>query len=122
MEIDRLAFQGFWRMSPAGLTEAMSSTARSVVLTVGDTEILGYAIVGAQWNVSYLQRIAVRPEQAGKNVGSDLVRAALAWARKTSAQTMVLNVRNENARARRLYSKEGFAPTGTALRILRYKI
>ncbi len=122
MEIDRHAFQGFWRMSLAGLTEAMSSTTRSVVLTVGDTETAGYAIVGAQWNVSYLQRIAVHPEHSGKNIGSDLVRAALAWARRTTAQTMVLNVREENVRARRLYSKEGFASTGTALRILRYEI
>lgn len=122
MEIDRHAFQGFWRMSLAGLTEAMSSTARSAILTVGDTGTVGYAIVGAQWNVSYLQRIAVHPEHSGKNIGSDLVRAALSWAGKTAAQTMVLNVREENIRARRLYSKEGFTSTGTALRILRYEI
>ncbi len=121
IEIDRHAFQGFWRMSVAGLNEAMSSTSRSVVLTMGDTEIAGYAIVGAQWNVSYLQRIAVHPEHGGKNIGSDLVRAALQWARKKSAQTMVLNVREENARARRLYSREGFTPTGTTLRVLRYE-
>ena len=70
MEIDRHAFQGFWRMSLAGLTEAMSSTTRSVVLTVGDTETAGYAIVGAQWNVSYLQRIAFHPEQSSARVGS----------------------------------------------------
>ena len=122
MEIDRHAFQGFWRMSLAGLTEAMSSTARSAILTVGDTGTVGYAIVGAQWNVSYLQRIAVHPEHSGKNIGSDLVRAALSWAGKTAAQTMVLNVREENVRARSLYSKEGFASTDTALRILRYEI
>ncbi|MEE8406154.1 MAG: GNAT family N-acetyltransferase [Acidimicrobiia bacterium] len=121
IEIDRHAFQGFWRMSVAGLTEAMSSTTRSVVLTVGDAKTTGYAIVGAQWNVSYLQRIAVHSEHRGKNIGSDLVRAALSWARKRSAQTMILNVREENVRARRLYSKEGFTPTGTALRILRYE-
>ncbi|MFV1963112.1 MAG: GNAT family N-acetyltransferase [Acidimicrobiia bacterium] len=122
MEIDRLAFQGFWRMSLAGLMEAMASTTRSVVLTVGDTETVGYAIVGAQWNVSYLQRIAVHPEHTGKNIGSDLVRAALAWARRTAAQTMVLNIREENVHARRLYSKEGFVLTGAALRILRYEV
>jgi len=121
IDIDRHAFQGFWRMSVDGLTEAMSSTTRSVVLTVGDTRVTGYAIVGAQWNVSYLQRIAVHSEYRGRNNGSDLVRAALSWARKKSAQTMVLNVREENVRARRLYSKEGFTPTGTTLRILRYK-
>ena len=69
-----------------------------------------------------MERIPVHPELSGKNIGADLVRAALSWDGKTAAQTMVLNVREENVRARSLYSKEGFASTGTALRILRYEI
>ena len=120
IEIDKAAFDGFWRMGRHGLEEALTSTSRSVVLTAGDAEVVGYAIVGAQWNVSYLQRIAVHPRHTGERIGSDLVKEALAWARRAASQTMVLNVRKENTRARRLYSKEGFTETGTALRILRF--
>lgn len=119
-EIDDAAFDGFWRMSTDGLKEAIASTKRAVVLAVGEEAIDGYAIVGAQWNVSYLQRIAVHPDRSGAGMGSVLLRAALSWGRQQAATTMVLNVRDENTRARRLYKKEGFSSTGTRLRILRY--
>ena len=119
--IDRTAFDGFWRMSIPGLQEAVASTRKAAVLRTGNgSRSAGYAIVGAQWGVSYLQRIAVDPDHSGKRIGSDLVRAALVWGRGVGAQIMVLNVRKENARAWRLYEREGFSPTGSALRIMRY--
>lgn len=121
LEIDRGAFEGFWRMSLDGLKEAVASTKRSAVLEVRqDRDLIGYAIVGAQWDVSYLQRIAVSPEHYGRSLGSDLVRAALRWGKKAQARLMVLNVREENTRARSLYVKEGFTVTSTRLRIMRY--
>lgn len=119
--IDEVAFEGFWRMSIDGLKEALASTKRSALLSIGADPIDGYAVVGAQWNVSYLQRIAVHPNSSGAGYGRLLTRAALAWGRKQAAATMVLNVRDENTRARKLYSKEGFVSTGTRLRILRYE-
>lgn len=121
LEIDRGAFEGFWRMSLDGLKEAVASTKRSSVLEIReDRELIGYAIVGAQWDVSYLQRIAVSPDHYGRSLGSDLVRAALRWGKKAQSRLMVLNVREENARARSLYVKEGFNVASTRLRIMRY--
>lgn len=121
LEIDRAAFAGFWRMSLDGLSEALSSTNLSTVLTIAtDDVVFGYAIVGSQWGTSYLQRVAVDPVQGGKGLGTDLVRAAVKWARETTATSMVLNVRAENARAIRLYEREGFTNTGSKLLILRY--
>lgn len=121
LEIDRAAFAGFWRMSIHGLTEALASTDPSAVLVTEDEgRLLGYAIVGSQWGIGYLQRVAVEPESTGRGLGRDLVRAALRWAQGTNARTLVLNVRPENERAKRLYVREGLARTGTNLRILRY--
>lgn len=121
MEIDKAAFEGFWRMSLDGLHEALASTKRSAVLVAEDGgETVGYALVGAQWDVAYLQRIAVHPDRSGLSIGSDLVRASLGWGRKMQSRVMVLNVRKENERAQRLYAKEGFTPTSTSLRMLRY--
>ncbi len=119
--LDRAAFQGFWRMDSVGLKEALKATSRSVILTRQTTfGIVGYVIVGAQWGVAYLQRLAVHPDHRGKDIGSDLVRGAINWARRTTSQVFVLNVRDENTAAQRLYEKEGFSATGTKLRILRY--
>lgn len=121
LEIDRAAFDGFWGMSREGLEEALASTRRSAVLGIGEPGITGYALVGAQWGVSYLQRIAVHPAHTGKGSGSALVRAALRWGRSAGAKSMVLNVRADNNRAHRMYRKEGFMDAGTPLSILRYE-
>ncbi len=118
--IDDEAFDGFWRMSADGLKEALASTRQASLLLAGDDAIDGYAIVGAQWNASYLQRIAVHPASTKRGLGRALVNAALAWGRRKASPTMVLNVRDENVRAREVYAKAGFHTTGVRLRILRY--
>lgn len=121
LEIDRVAFQGFWRMSLDGLREALLSTSPSAVLTIrADRMVVGYAIVGSQWGTSYLQRVAVDPDHGGRGLGANLVRACLGWAGRTAASSMVLNVRHENSRARGLYEREGFTMTGRKLHILRH--
>lgn len=118
--IDDASFEGFWRMSTDGLKEALDSTRQSSLLVYGEDSIVGYAIVGAQWNMSYLQRIAVLPDRTGYGIGRALLDGALAWGRRQGAPTMILNVRAENLKARRLYESAGFVATGTNLRILRY--
>lgn len=119
LAIDQAAFEGFWRMSVDGLREALASTSPSSVLTVGEG-VDGYAIVGSQWGIAYLQRVAVDPDRGGRGLGTDLIRAAVKWGQTTAAGSMVLNVRLENERARRVYESQGFTITGTNLHILRY--
>lgn len=119
--IDRAAFTGFWRMSIHGLTEALASTDQSAVLVAeASGRVLGYAIAGSKWGIGYLQRVAVEPEAGGRGLGRDLVRASLRWARASGARNLVLNVRPENDRAKRLYQREGLTRAGTNLRILSY--
>ncbi len=119
--VDHSAFTEFWRMSIAGLREAVRATPRSAVLQVEEPDgVVGYAIVGSQMTSSFLQRVAVLPERAGHGLGTALLRASMLWAQGKGARTMVLNVRPENKRASDLYAREGFADTGTALQVLRF--
>jgi ribosomal-protein-alanine N-acetyltransferase len=120
LELDRLAFDGFWGMSRLGLEEA-HRTNRDTALLVTRTgdRLTGYCIVGAQWGTVYLHRIAVRPEAAGQGLGAALIGAAVDWGSSVGGQSLVLNVRPENDRARDLYRRLGFASTNTALDVLR---
>jgi ribosomal protein S18 acetylase RimI-like enzyme len=119
--IDHLAFDGFWKMSEAGLVEAMRATPRATVLTARiENELAGYALVGSQMTVSYLQRVAVDPSFAGRGIGGSLVQASALWASKRGSRALVLNLRPENDRARRLYEREGFQARDTPLHLLRY--
>ncbi|REK33552.1 MAG: GNAT family N-acetyltransferase [Actinobacteria bacterium] len=122
-DVDREAFDSFWPMGSTGLAEALSATRVSTVLEVRaeDRGLLGYAIVGAQLGMSFLQRIAVRPSHAGQGLGAALVDAAKAWALGRGCAVMVLNVRPVNERAIGLYQRAGFQATGKHLLVLRFR-
>lgn len=121
LEIDREAFEGFWLMSRNGLIEAHDTNRSAVLLTAqSEGRLTGYAIVGSQWGTAYLHRIAVRPGDSGRGIGTALLEEAIHWATRTGSRTMVLNVRPENTGAKRVYERAGFTSTRTALRVLRH--
>jgi ribosomal protein S18 acetylase RimI-like enzyme len=121
VEVDMLAFEGFWGMSRLGLSEAHETNRTTTLLTCheGDT-LVGYAVVGAQWGVTYLHRIAVRPSLGGNGYGASLLSAAIGWGTANNSRSMVLNVRSDNTRALKVYERAGFTMTGTNLLILRH--
>jgi GNAT superfamily N-acetyltransferase len=121
LEVDRLAFEGFWGMSRLALEEAHLTNRSRILLVAGaGSTVDGFAIIGSQWGTVYLHRIAVRPDAAGRGMGSALVAAAIEWGNRTGSKTMILNVRPENERAKELYRRHGFASTGSVLEVLRH--
>ena len=117
--IDEEAFEGFWRMSRAGLEEALEVNGRSTkVVVFEDGEPVGYTIVGTQWRVGYLHRVGVRTDRQGRGYGRALLAESANWARRQGAQSLVLNVRGDNARALSVYGAAGFTPTNANLTVL----
>ncbi len=121
LSVDERAFEDFWRMSAAGLSEALEATPRATVVETRDGgSLVGYALVGAQMNVSFLQRIAVDPRVERTGLGSALLQTAVGWAAERGTRAMVLNVRPGNSRARAFYERHGFRETGSQLRVMRF--
>jgi ribosomal-protein-alanine N-acetyltransferase len=121
--IDRAAFSGFWGMSALGLEEAFRANKSAALLALDfEGETAGYAIVGVHWGVAYLHRIAIHPELEGRGLGRSLLSACIGWGATHGGRVMILNVRPDNDRARRLYLRGGFANTGTSLSVLRHRV
>ncbi len=119
--LDRTAFETFWQMSRLGLAEAHATNRTTTLLTTNDEDRLsGYAIVGCQWGVAYLHRIAVGADFSSRGFGTSLLHAAMEWGLGVGGRSMVLNVRPDNTRAINVYDRAGFTMTGTDLVILRH--
>jgi ribosomal-protein-alanine N-acetyltransferase len=120
-EIDERTFEGFWRIGELGIQEALTATSRSIMLVAdAGSEVAGYAVVGAQFGRSFLQRIAVAPEHQGAGYGRSLLARSMEWASERGTGTMVLNLRTENEHARGFYERAGFVASGEHLTVLRF--
>jgi RimJ/RimL family protein N-acetyltransferase len=65
----------------------------------------------------YLIALWVEPGRRNHGVAELLVAAVCDWARQTSATGLVLDVAEDNDRARRLFERLGFRPTGASRRL-----
>jgi [ribosomal protein S18]-alanine N-acetyltransferase len=108
MELEKAIFPSPWRRSfflsdinrPQGLS----------VVAEEDGVILGYAVA---WGTeeTHLANLAVNECERGKGVGGKLLDEVIAFARRSEANSMYLEVRVSNAIARKFYSERGFVPT-----------
>lgn len=104
------------RADPFGWTlrnfsDAHASGNTLTVLTVGGVTS-GIAAVMHVLDESELLEIAVQPAMQGRGYGKALLAQAIALARRNGAVRMFLEVRESNARARKMYTSFGFEETG----------
>ena len=73
-----------------------------------ESRILGYCVFRCLGNEGELQRIGVEPEFRGRGIARKLMEAMFTLARMKGVQTMSLEVRESNEKARNLYESCGF--------------
>jgi len=84
------------------LMEALDGTAVGLVAAVPD----------ATDPVVHLMAMWVDPVARGTGAADALIQAVVAWASAHRASTVQLHVEQQNARARRVYERNGFRATG----------
>lgn len=71
-------------------------------------QVTGYAIVSLVYEIAELQRIAVVPALRGTGVGRRILDGVVELAAGAGAERLLLEVREDNAAALRLYRAAGF--------------
>lgn len=108
-DLHAAAFDAPW--SPAAFAELLSQP--GVILEAEDR---GFILVRVALDEAEILTLAVRPEARGGGIGARLTQAAAARAAMLGADRLHLEVAEDNASARALYARLGFATVGRRLR------
>jgi ribosomal-protein-alanine N-acetyltransferase len=109
--LDQAAFDPLWRNPLSYLTRALHTFPHFLVALNG-REIVAYQFSEVVKTDGHFARLAVMPVAQGKGIGARLLAEALLFFRRNGADRVLLNTQEDNARARRLYERFGFYPTG----------
>jgi ribosomal-protein-alanine N-acetyltransferase len=110
-EIERAVFSDPW--SVASFRDAIDHPA--VYFTCaqsGAGAVLGYVVAWFAADQGEIANLAVAPSGWGAGIGRALLSDAIEEGKRRGADTMFLEVRDSNARARRLYELSGFEEIG----------
>ncbi len=129
LAVDHAAFPPGEHFDELSIDEALRATPRrSVRFAIGPStkgnrngqpgQVIGYAITGRSGRRSYLQRLAVHPDHAGRGIGATLCADAIRWASAGHASVLAVNTRTDNTRAAALYERMGFEPVPGGLVVL----
>jgi ribosomal-protein-alanine N-acetyltransferase len=75
-------------------------------------EIAGYCVKWVVFDLMHIQNIAVHPEHQRQGLGRYLLEEALVRGKRLGAKSVLLEVRESNLAAQRLYDSMGFRKVG----------
>lgn len=103
------------RMSARQWRRHIASDAADVLVAERASAVVGAAVVfhHARHGIARLYSIAVAPEARGAGIGEKLLAAVEREARRRGRTRCRLEVRKDNAAARRLYERRGYRAFGT---------
>lgn len=104
-EIERQAYTHPW--SRGNFSDSLRAGYHAQMLADGD-QLLGYLVLLMGAGEAHLLNLTVAPPHQGRGLGLHLLEQVVHWAVEQGAQTLWLEVRLSNARARRIYERYGF--------------
>lgn len=109
--LDQAAFDPLWRNSIPHLASALRTFPHFIV-ALGGQQIIAYQFSEVVKTDGHFARLAVLPDWQGKGIGVRLLAEAFLFFRQNGVDRVLLNTQEDNVRARRLYERFGFYPTG----------
>ena len=119
LEVDRAAFDSFWRLDETGFDEALTATPSSRFRVSGDPDAVAYAVSGRAGRRGFIQRLAVAPGEQRRGLGTALVIDGLRWMKRRGVDRAVVNTQERNETALALYQHLGFTVQPSGLAVLR---
>ncbi len=119
VELDKSIFSPYWQNSKAAFIETLDSCNQNFLFKqYNGNSLIGYAILGATRNFSFLQRFGISTEHQHNGYGSKLLNSVLCFAKEKKYVNIRLNTQENNEAAKCLYTKHGFEFTKTNFMIL----
>ena len=88
--------------------EFAQTETRQYLIAEADGQLIGYCGVMVVGPTADIQTIGVLPQYEGRGIGTAMLTGMLDEARRRGAAETLLEVREDNPRARRLYERFGF--------------
>jgi ribosomal-protein-alanine N-acetyltransferase len=117
MELENLLFSDdAWSKETYRTELTEPGGTRHYIVAEDDGVLMGWAGLAAAGGQGDVLTIGVRPERQGRGLGSILLTELLGEAADRGCGQVFLDVRADNARARRLYERMGFTAIGVRKR------
>lgn len=110
MSVETTAYSHPW--SRGNFIDSLAAHYVADVLHSAADGLLGYFVAMAGVDELHLLNLTIAPDHQGRGLGSSLLRAVQGHAQALGAQTLWLEVRESNQRARALYRRRGFVEVG----------
>jgi [ribosomal protein S18]-alanine N-acetyltransferase len=94
---------------------AAGAPVRIALVAVGEsdaTQLLGFVVARCALDEWEIENVVVAGEERGRGIGAKLILELLLFARAVGTTSVLLEVRESNVAARRLYEKLGFSEQG----------
>jgi [ribosomal protein S18]-alanine N-acetyltransferase len=107
--IEKRAYTHPW--SRGNFSDSLRAGYHAQVLT-RDQTLLGYHVLMLGAGEAHLLNITVEPDEQGRGLARQMLGELVRWSRAQGAQSLWLEVRVSNDRARQIYERYGFKSVG----------
>lgn len=107
--IERQAYTHPW--SRGNFSDSLRAGYHAQVL-IEDQQLIGYLVLMLGAQEAHLLNITITPSRQGQGLGLHLLQQGVQWAQLQGAQSLWLEVRVSNVRARQIYARYGFKAVG----------